>query len=57
MVAVVVSKDEYEEYERIKKTGAERSIATALNELSSICSEESYVFETPSRQNLRVVLP
>ena len=57
MVAVVLSKEEYEEFERIKKNKSEHNIAAALNEFSSICSEESYVFETPSRQNRKVVLP
>jgi prevent-host-death family protein len=57
MVAVVVSKDEYEEYERIKKTVSERNIGSAFNEFSSICAEESYVFETPARKNRKVILP
>ena len=57
MVAVVVSRDEYEEFERIKKAGSERNIASAFNEISSICSEESYIFETPARHNRKVVLP
>ena len=57
MVAVVVNREEYEEFERIKKNITERNIASALNEFSSICSEESYVFETPARNNRKVDLP
>ncbi len=57
MVAVVVSRDEYEEYERIKKAVSEHNIGSAFNEFSSICSEESYVFETPVRHNRKVILP
>lgn len=57
MVAVVISRVEYEEYERIKKSGSQRNMASAFNELSTICSEESYVFETPARHNRKVILP
>lgn len=57
MVAVVVGKDEFDELERIKKTITDRNLASALSEFSSICSEESYTFEAPSRQNRMVKFP
>lgn len=57
MVAVVLSREEFESLEQIKACAPDRNLSSAFNEFSSICSEESYVFETPERTNRKVVLP
>lgn len=57
MVAVVMSSEEYDELEKIKESSSGRSLASALNEFSSLCAEESYTFEVPSRKNRRTEFP
>ena len=57
MVAVVMSSEEYDEFEKIKETESGRSLASALNEFSSLCAEESYTFEVPARKNRRTGFP
>jgi len=57
MVAVVMSRDEYVELEKIKESGSGRSLASALNEFSSLCAEESYTFEAPVRKTRRTEFP
>ena len=57
MVAVVVSKGAYEEYKRMKEQESQKTLASSFEELSSICAEESYVFEAPSRHNRKPVFP
>lgn len=57
MVAVVMSSEEYYEFEKIKETESGRSLTSALNEFSSLCAEESYTFEAPVRKNRRTEFP
>lgn len=57
MVAAVVSSEEYEEYRQFKEEKSRETLGAMFSEFSSICSDESYVFETPGRDNRKSEFP
>ncbi|MFW5771033.1 MAG: type II toxin-antitoxin system prevent-host-death family antitoxin [Spirochaetota bacterium] len=51
IVAVVIDPEEYEEYRSFKESREKKSLASAFEELRSICGDESYEITVPERTN------